>query len=385
MRTIRVITVLVSVFLCTGFFSKHTAQVKAPGSARTALLVAEFDPMASSNYLQVLMCYHFVNGAYVSKEKIISVPGKKEGVQGSYVRFDLGASTIYRNRYVITSIGNIIDIKDKKLLLAEKDELVGFNGDSIIFKTNDIFKGKYFSVYNVSTQTYTKVENPAYNPTPHPDVEIDDAVAPFKIWKYPAKGKKELVVNDAGYGEAAPLVGETPKRRRKVFWIDDNNFLYAHYPKSQTELAIFKVNVLNKSAEKVADITAIPASAENSYFKKDQQGNIFYSCPKGVFAIDMKKKKAEKVQFKPIGNNFYVELEENPKYGHVVKYNDMEIGKYFCNDNAQTTDGHIAIQSDLVIGNEKYPQGVKVWEANTKKWATLEITDIANIVGWVHE
>jgi|GEM_PF-562537 len=383
MKTTRYIAFSLLVFLSFGFLNKPFSQVKV-SSGKTALLVAEFDPMASSNHLQVLMCYHFVNGAFVSKEKIITVPTKKEGVKGSYVRFDLGTSTIYRNRYVITSIGNIIDVKEKKLLLAEKDELVGFNGDSIIFKTNDIFKGKYFSVFDLKTQTYTTVANPAFNPNPHPEVEFDDAAEPFKLWAYYSNGKKELLAANAGYGEAAPLVGETPKRRLKVFWLDNSTFLYANYNAAQTDATIYKVNI-NKSVEKIADITAIPASAENSFFKKDQDGSVFYSCPKGIFLVDIKKKKAEKVQYKPIGNNFHVELDENPKYGHVVKYNDVEIGKYFCNDNAQTTNGHIALQSELVIGTEKYPQGVKVWEATSKKWASLDISDIANIVGWMQE
>ena len=94
-----------------------------------SLLIAEFDANASSNKLQHLVKYIFAEGNFVTKEKILSVPMQQEGVKGSFVRFDLGENKIYRNRYVVTGIGNIIDIKNKKLLLTEKHQFVQFKGD----------------------------------------------------------------------------------------------------------------------------------------------------------------------------------------------------------------------------------------------------------------
>ena len=137
-----------------------------------SLLIAEFDANASSNKLQHLVKYIFAEGNFVTKEKILSVPMQQEGVKGSFVRFDLGENKIYRNRYVVTGIGNIIDIKNKKLLLTEKHQFVQFKGDSVVFYTNDIFKGKYYSVYNLKTEMYSRVNDLLYNPILGKDIEF---------------------------------------------------------------------------------------------------------------------------------------------------------------------------------------------------------------------
>src|ERR1700746_3396609 len=157
---------------------------------KVSLLVAEYDDHAAVNHLQYLVNYIFVDGAMVSKETVLSVPTVKDGVKGNYVRFDIGKNKIYRNRYVVTGIGNVIDIQAKKLLVSERADFVGFSGDSIIFHTDDIFKGKYYSVLNLKTEKYQKVENPNYNPLPRPDVEVDETTQPFSISAYNVAGKQ---------------------------------------------------------------------------------------------------------------------------------------------------------------------------------------------------
>ena len=160
------------------------------GQKKTSILIAEYDENAASNNMQHLIRYNFVNGVLSGQETVISVPTKKVGTSGDYVRFDMGKNTIYKNRYVITAIGNVIDIQTKKLLVADRGELIACRGDSIIFYTNDIFKGKYYSVLNTKTEKYSKVENANFNPIQRPDVEIDEKVKPFNITAYYINGKK---------------------------------------------------------------------------------------------------------------------------------------------------------------------------------------------------
>ena len=90
--------------------------------------------------------------------------------------------------------------------------------------------------------------------------------------------------------------------------------------------------------------------------------------------------------FEPIGNNFFVEADENPKYGRAIKYETAEAGKKWCRlDNAKTTAGYAALQSDIVMGPDRYPQGVAVWNAFTKKWTILDVSSLSDIIGWVEE
>ena len=352
---------------------------------RLSLLVAEYDDNAAVNHLQHLVNYVFVDGAMVSRETIVSLPTQKAGVKGNYVRFDLGKNRIYRSRYVVTGIGNVIDIKTKKLLVEERGDFVAFSGDSIIFYTNDIFKGKYYSVLNLKTEKFGKVENANYNPLPRPDVEVDETTKPFGISAYYVNGKQDILVKDAGYGEAQPLLGEDVKRKFQIFWLDNTSFLYANFMKNQQAAIIYKVNI-NKTIEKVAEITEIPATAESAIFEFSSTGAIIYSCGKGRFEIDLKKKLATKLLFEPIGNNFFVEADENPKYGRAIKYETAEAGKKWCRlDNAKTTAGYAALQSDIVMGPDRYPQGVAVWNAFTKKWTILDVSSLSDIIGWVEE
>lgn len=356
-----------------------------PAGRQVSLLVAEYDDNAATNNLQHLVNYVFVDGAMVSKETLISLPTKKSGVTGNYVRFDLGKNRIYRNRYVVTGIGNVIDIKTKKLLVYERGDFVAFRGDSIVFRTNDIFKGKYFSVLDLRTEKFGKVENPNYNPIQRPDIEVDETTKPFSISAYYVTGKQDILVKDAGYGEAQPLLGDDVKRKFPIFWLDNNSFLYANFSKNQQSASIYKVNI-DHTIEKLGEITEIPATAESTFFEFSSDGGVVYSCGKGRFDVDLKKKTVTKLLFQPIGNSFFIESDENPKYGRTIMYEIDVAGKKWCRlDNAKTVSGYAAVQSEVVMGEDRYPQGVAIWNTTTKKWTTLDITNLSDIVGWVEE
>lgn len=356
-----------------------------PAGRKVSLLVAEYDDNAAANNLQHLVNYHFVDGVMVSKETVISLPTKKAGVTGNYVRFDLGKNRIYRNRYVVTSIGNVIDVKTKKLLVAERGDFIAFKGDSIVFRTNDIFKGKYYSVLDLRTEKFGKVENANYNPLPRPDVEVDETTKPFSISAYGVSGKQDVLVKDAGFGEAQPLLGDDVKRKFPIFWLDNTSFLYANFSKNQQSATIYKVNI-NHAIEKIGEITEIPATAANAFFEFASDGGVVYACGKGRFAIDLKKKMVTKLVNQPIGNNFFLEADENPKYGRSILYELEVIGKKWCRlENAKTVSGYAAFQSEIVMGEERYPQGVAIWNTTNKKWTSLDITNLSDIVGWVEE
>jgi hypothetical protein len=350
---------------------------------KTSLIAVEYDGNAAATQMQHITKYTFENGVMQKKETIMTVPARKNGKD--YARFDLGNSTIYKNRYVVTSIGTVIDTKTKNVLSTDNATFVKQTNDSVVFYTNDIFKGKYYAVLNTEKGTYTKVENANYNPRPRPDVEVDETIKPFTITAYYINGKKDMLVKDAGFGEAQPLLGEDVKRRFPIFWINNTSFLYANFPKNQQMASIYKVS-LNKAIEKIADITEIPATAENTSFVFAKDGSIIYTCGKGKFLIDVAKKKAEKIIAENIGDGFLVDADDNPKFGKTVKYESVEIGKKWCRtDNAKTIKNYVALQNDIVIGTERYTQGVIVWNTFTKKWLLLDTPSLVNIVGWIEE
>ena len=353
----------------------------------SSLLLAEYDENASKNNMQHLMKYSFKDGELIGKELIMSVKIKDEQRDENTVRFDLGENTIYRNRYIITAKGSIIDVKSKRVLCDKQESFAGFKGDSVIYYTNDIFKGKYYSVYDLKTETHTKIDNPNYKPFPLVDVEFDVFSRPFSLVRYDISGKKELLLADAGYGEANLKDESKAKQIPPIYWVDHNktSFIYASFSKSHRIATLYKVG-LDKSIEKIGVIDSIPPSMANTFFKNDAAGNLIYSCARGRYRVDANKKLVTPVVFEDIANGFQIEVSENAGYGRIIKYSGKEIAKKWCKyDNTKSNINYLAVEVEMVMGDERFPQGVFVWNDVSEKWKKIKIFELASIVGWVIE
>ena len=147
------------------------------------LIVVHVDPNGKGDFRQKIYSYHFLNGSFTGREELLSVNGKKEGKD--YIRTDIGTCQLYSDRYLITGIGNIIDLKEKKVLFDGRATLIRCSNDSAIYYTNDAFKGKFYSVYNFRTNQYGEVKNLVFKAKPGQDVEFDKTMQPFKLNLYP--------------------------------------------------------------------------------------------------------------------------------------------------------------------------------------------------------
>lgn len=356
---------------------------------KLALLIAVHDAQASTTMTQHLYAYHFADGKYVNNEKLVSVKIQKEEnkKQVSNVRFDLGTNLVYKNRYVVTGIGNIIDAKNKKVLLDEKDQFIKFSGDSVVYFVNDIFRGKFYKVYNLKTESYSEVKDLLYKAVLGKDVEVDYSLKLLKIYLYPPNAPKITLVNDAGYGEDYSQVTEKKSYHLPVYWIDNSNFVYPNYSQKKDFCTIYKVNTDSKSTEVIGTIEAIPSMKTFSYFYKDLEGNLVYNCGKGNYVLDLKKKKLTQMLFESLGNSFSISVDEDPKKGRTIRFKDGEIGKYFCEiKNVKTGNAIIAISYDMMVNGERYYQGVMYWEPVLRKWKEIPVlNDVASIVGFVEE
>ncbi len=350
------------------------------------LLVAEHDANAGNNHLQHLVKYYFADGNYTEKQEILKVPSTKDGGKSDYIRFDIGDNSVFKNHYVVTGIGNIIDAANGKILSETKDRFVKFSGDSIVFYTNNVFKGKYYSVFNTKTEAYAEVKSVSFKAIPGQDVEVNTATLPFQIWMYDINGKRSTLVDDAGYGEYRLTSDKRLDPLVPMYWLDNNNMIYASFSVQKNMVAIYKVNT-GKVIEKIGETESLSPSSTGSSFFRDPEGNIIFSAyGSSYYSVDVKKKKVQKLQWLSLGNGFTVEAQENPQYGRAIRYNGSDAGKYFCNvTGAKTTNGFLAIQYDIVIKGQRYTQGVVVWSAAAKKWFELDNTEVAGIVGWVEE
>lgn len=367
-----------SIGLFLAAFLIFTAFVQQTPNGATSLIVAVYDTQNLSQVVQHIYRYNFLGGEFIGKEKVITVTGRKDSKD--YIRCDVGVNRIYKSRFLITGIGNIIDLQTKKVVSDNRAQWVSNRGDSIIFYTNDIFKGKFYSYFNIKTGVYEEIKSPLFKAIKGQDIEVDYSTQNRRIYLYPPNAAKILLVNDAGYGEA--LVTGTKNSNIPFYWLDDNQFLFPYYNVSKNECTLILYNVKDKSQTRFEKIIDIPKSRENSYFDQDGEGNLEYVCAKGKFIVDVKGKKLNPIVFEHLGHHFDVEYYEQP-YGHSIKYGKDEIGKYHF-DLRQVKSGKnaIALYNLMKIGPEFYPQGIAVWDKNAKKWLTVEADEVASICGW---
>lgn len=372
-----------AVVFCVGILISFAANV-APGNRRY-LLLAEFDSQAASNHIVHLVRIPFIDGIPGAREKIMDVLTQQPGDKTPRVRFDLGRNQVYRNRYIITAYGQVVDISERKVLVDTHDKFVKASGDSIIFYTNDIFRGKFYSVLDLKTGKYAQVTNTSFNPLPGEDVEPDCSARNFRIWYYPPSAPKVEVVKDAGYGEDVSLI-PNGKPCLPMYWIDEYNFVFPYYNSTHDVVTLYSVNYLTREQKRLGNIDQLPENRHYSEFLTDPEGNLVYNCARGYFRIDLKKNAVEEMTAYRIGYGFEIAMEETPGKGNEVKHEGQSIGYYFCTPRlAVATDGAIAFPYEIMMERERYLQGAAYWSKETTKWKTAGDSDLASVVGWTEE
>jgi hypothetical protein len=343
------------------------------------LFVCHADISQSTQQLfkQRIYAYHFLNGTYTGRDELLSFNGKKSGYD--YVRTDRGRNTFYKERYVVTGIGNIIDLKERKILFDEKAKLVRISNDSAIFYTNDAFKGKFYSVYNFRTGQYEEVKNLLFKALLGKEIEFDKSGGPFKINYYPQGEPKVEVVSDAGYGQQHLKDGkgipEPP-----VFWLNDSVFIYPYFNKEGTEISIQKVNIENQQTS-VAGKVQLASGPVEAKFERQEDLAVLY-CNGSQVHIELKNNQVFCPEFSREQYGFSYALKSDPK-GRVIKYRSTEIGNFiFDTDNFAVSDNIVAVVKLLMVGDEAYQQGMQVWNSISKSWQKIESEDVIAILGW---
>lgn len=349
------------------------------------LIIAEYDAQTASNHIVHLKRIPFVGGVPGAPENIMDVVTQQAGDRVPRIRFDLGANKIHRNRWIITSYGNVIDLEQKKVLVDGHDQFVRASGDSIIFYTNDIARGKFYSVLDLTTGTYAPVKSPSFRALVGHDVQPDCSSKNFKIYYYPPSAQKVELVKDAGYGEDVSLIPQT-KPACPIFWIDNDNFLFPYYSSAHDYVTIMKVNFSSKAQEKIGGIDQLPENHRLSFFYKNADGEIVYSCSRGHYKIDPAKKEVTELQFFSAGNGFSIAVNETDKKGRAIRHGEQNVGTYFCTPGlTATTTGLLAFPYEMVLGDEHYLQGAAVYSVATKQWKTVGDSDLSAVVGWIEE
>lgn len=365
--------------ICFLLFSLNAISfsLKAQDS-KYALIVIHYDPSSKTDFKQLVYAYHFLNGHFTGREELMSFKGRVNNAD--YVRTDKGNNFIYQNRYMITGMGHIVDLKDKKILFDQKTNLVRCSNDSAIYYTNDAFKGKFYSVYNFTTKQYAEVKKLTFKAIIGQDVEFDKANAPYTINYYPQNKPKVVLTTDAGFGQ----IIDNKKPDPALMWLDNSNFVYAKFNKENTSVEFVKVNVDTKSSSVIGKGVIKPQS-ETGTFSRISKTQLLFVLGEKQFTIDAEKNLVTEILFTLPQNGFAAECAKKG-YGRLIKLNDKEIGKnHFQLKNFKTENNIAAIVKELVIGTDSYQQGMSVWNNSKPGWESVDCEDVVALIGWIKE
>ncbi len=368
-----------TLIVCLCFYFSATY---GQGDVKQSLIVVHVDPAGGSQFKQLIYSYHFLNGSFTGRDELMSVTGRKDGKD--YIRTDAGNNTIYKDRYLITGIGNIIDLKEKKVLFDGRAALVRCSNDSAVFYTNDIFKGKFYSVYDFKSGQYAEVKDLLFKAKPGADVEFDKTATPFKLYYYPQGKPKVLLCDDAGYGQLK--TGERHVPDPPLWWLDEENLAYAHFNKENAELCFYKISLKRPGAKKIiAKVQlAVGAGQPAVYSRLPDDGLLLQFDQQQVF-VDLKASTATVLDFTKPSHGFSMECNAGAQ-GRCVKLNNKEVGRFhFRPANFKADNNIAALVKEITVGSESYQQGLAVWNAPTGKWAGVEAEDVLTLAGWINE
>ncbi|WP_317900214.1 hypothetical protein [Aurantibacillus circumpalustris] len=350
------------------------------GNVKQALYVVHVDASGKSAFTQRIFAYHFLNGSFMGRDEVMSFDGKKEGKD--YIRTDKGTNLIYKDRYLITGMGNILDLIDKKVLFDGRASLVRCSNDSAVFYTNDIFKGKFYSIYDFKSKEYREVKDLLFKPRFGRDIEFDKTTSPFKVIYYPQGKPKVTLVADAGYGQLGTKDNFVPDP--PLYWMDNDNFIYVHFNQANNEISINKVNVDSKEITVIGKIAIAKERIPASLTKISKDQLIFWLGNKQVF-IDLTTSTVSLMDSSRPDHGFTYEFKTDPK-GRVVKLNGKDIGKYhFETRNFIAGENAAAFVKELVIGGDSYQQGLMTWNFTKKDWEKVDADEVLTLAGWGKE
>ncbi|WP_299889993.1 hypothetical protein [uncultured Lacinutrix sp.] len=316
---------------------------------------------------------------------------------------------ILKNRYIITGVGDIIDIKTNSILKTENSTFSYSKGDSLIFYLD---KPNEYGLYNLKNRTYKKVSDSFFssnrkyyssnnnyklsveNHTNKKDfahvIEIESTelnktsfinqnnLFQKKIFIENRNGTKEIVVKNAGVGTLLKRFANA-KLDVPMLWIDNTNFLYSHINKNKATIKL--VNIENSDEATICSINDIEQSIRNAYFFKDIDKNIIYSCEKGKFKINISKMTCSEYEYENLGHNFYRQTQ-----GGKLFYRDTQIGELPYNQKSNqriyTRNSYLAMYDGTITGKIN---GLKIWHSKNNKWLEIKTPHNINIsiIGWL--
>ncbi|MES2515429.1 MAG: hypothetical protein V4580_14845 [Bacteroidota bacterium] len=347
-------------------------------SAEESLIVVHYDEGNKANLGQHIYRYNYINNVYAGREKIMTVVGRKN--DKDYIRCDKGENVLYKDRYLISAIGNVIDLKEKKVLHDGSAKLVRCSNDSIIFYINDIFKGKYYAYFDLKSNVYAEIKSLTFNPNIGQAVEFDRTKSPYKLLYYPQNKPKVVLMEDAGHGG---ISSKAPKADIPIYWVDNNTFIFPNIKITDLEGSIVKYNIPTKTSKVIGTFNSTANVPATYQLVSSIDCYIEFYFKNKLYCINPAKETMLQSNFKEIDKNFSIEVEPKST-GRAVYFKGKENGRFhFDMKNFKASSNYAAIVKEIIMGDESYQQGISVFNVSKSKWEAVDGEEVASLVGWI--
>lgn len=233
-RKKRVLLVVALLFVYTDVFSQAFSEV--------AFLHSRF--VTDTTNSESITAYWF-DGSQIKIDTILKRIAPKKGKQESRVSVGLSDQLI-KNRYLYTTIGLLIDLKQKKILVEDPGNFVKEQDGLIFFTPKGYRKNFILNTYNPATGKTKKVlerrfENSLKYISPDYNHLIEVSYAELdhrKIFLLNRRGKEKLILPDLGKGPIR-YGGSHAFGRIPVKWLSNDQFIYAKYSQYSSKGAVW--------------------------------------------------------------------------------------------------------------------------------------------------
>lgn len=345
-----------------------------------SLIVVQYDQEEGPDLKQSIYRYDFNKDIFSGKEKLLTVEGKKGGID--YIRFDLGENTLYKNRYLISGYGNIIDLTDRKVIYDGNGKVVYCANDSVVYFVNDPFDGKYYTLFNLKTNTYSEIKSKTYKALPGQEVEFDRTKSPYKLIYFPEKKPKEILMEDAGHGGvntgSSYKIGGAP-----IYWVDNEVFLFPNVKVTNLEGSIVKYDLKTRTAKEIGNFSSTSNLSPGYKLVKGKSSFVEFYFKDRLYLINPIKDVMLLTGFKEFDAGFSVEMIAKQN-GRGVWLKGKEVGRnHFELKSFKSSDNYAALLKEVFFGDESLQQGLVVYHVGTNKWEDISAEKVVAVIGWI--
>lgn len=296
------------------------------------------------------------------------------------------------DRFLVTSSGGVIDLRENKVVNAERDgEVMSVGAAGVTYtiesKTREsgVFVCEYATgnvsrVSKVPARTWYAELSPFIQTSPDNTKAVqwrngDELILHREFGKPGSLGKGFRMSQDPKKKVDPALHDWTPL---PMLWLDNEQFLT-----QRDHGQLVTVDLAGKVAE-VVTVKDVPKFG-HSFLSRGGSGAINYAVEREHFVIDVAKKTAVKSDWEFLGHGFEMSWEKTDKKGHKLRFKGQDIGQQNCwSTAAVTSPGYLAVPpwegEDFVT---PLPC-VMVWSAATGDWTKIEFElEFHPLVGWI--